>query len=346
MRSDASGAARGAVDAALDWLLGAQHPVGTLPSYASGLEGPEPEWVADDLTFITALALIELHGVSDPRARAIVDAGATFLRGQRDGNGLWRYWSTDNPQWSFTPPDSDVTACCSLAVMCRGDDPTSNIPLILLTSDRDGRFYTWMMPHQAVRSPRAWWAYRDERKAATKELRQLLWETTEADQDDVDAVVNANVCRYLGPRRSPAAVVEWVASVVEAGRETHDKWYRTPYMLWAAVADGAERGIGRWRELAPTVLAHLAEDVRPDAPPLRSLDLALALRAAQGFDAPAELRSTLVESLVAAQDPTGAWPREVFYFGGPLERYGWASEALTTALAVRGLDEEISGDLP
>ncbi|WP_421121248.1 hypothetical protein ACE2AJ_08070 [Aquihabitans daechungensis] len=131
-----------------------------------------------------------------------------------------------------------------------------------------------------------------------------------------------------------------MASVVQAGWETQDKWHRTPYTLWAAVADGAQRGIAPFQALGPVVIDRIAGAVGHDGGVERDLDTALALLAVQRFDGPAALRQGLAEALVARQAGDGSWAREVFYFGGPTEVFGWASEALTAAYAVAGLAAE------
>ncbi len=330
---------QGAVEGGLRWLSDQQLPSGELPSYASFFGDEPPAWEPDQLNFITALAAEVLDMVDHAAARSIVDAAVAFLRGEREPSALWRYWARSNARVAFTPPDADDTACCSLAVGCRGDDSTANVAIYRATAAPDGRARTWLVPHGRL-GPKAWWTLRDERRPATAELRKELWSSTEAEPGDIDAVVNANVCRYLGPERAPAGAVEWVASVVEAGWETQDKWHRTPYTLWAAVADGAQRGIGRFASLGPVVIDRIAGAVGPDGGVERDLDTALALLTVQRFDGPADLRAALAGALVARQADDGSWAREVFYFGGPTEVFGWASEALTTSYAVAGLAAE------
>jgi hypothetical protein len=329
-----------AVDDGLTWLRSQQLPSGELPSFASFLGDDPPAWEPDQLNFITALASEVLDTVDHRDARLIVDAAVGFLRGEREPSGLWRYWARSNERVRFTPPDADDTACCSLAVAARGDDTSANVAIYRATAAPDGRLHTWLIPHGPIRDPRVWWALRDERRSGTRALRQELWSDTEADPDDIDAVVNANVCRYLGPDRAPAGAVDWVASVAEAGWETQDKWHRTPYTLWASVADGARRGIERFQRLGPLVIERIAGAVGADGGVERDLDTALALLAVQRFGGPTPLRAGLADALVARQHADGSWAREVFYFGGPTEVFGWASEALTTAYAVAGLAAE------
>ena len=106
-----------AVDRALDWLRADQAATGELSSYASPLgEGVEVDWTADSLKFITALIALAVAEVDDPRATAIVDGVVHFLRSEREHHALWRYWTSANELFDYTPPDADDTACASMAV--------------------------------------------------------------------------------------------------------------------------------------------------------------------------------------------------------------------------------------
>ncbi|WP_426574227.1 hypothetical protein [Aquihabitans sp. McL0605] len=328
-----------ALDRALDWLVAAQHPSGELPSYASPTTGGPLAWEPDQLNFITALCAEVIDGIDDPRAEGLVDRAVDFLRAEREPADLWRYWARANERSPFTPPDADDTACCSLAVACRGDRTDGNVAVLAATACADGRFHTWLIPHERRLPLAVRWRLRDERRSATQALRAELWANTEAEAGDVDAVVNANVCRYLGPA-APSGAVDWVVSVVEAGWDTADKWHRTPYTLWAAVADGARRGVAPFAGLGPLILDRIAGAVDADGTVGRSLDAALALLAVQRFDGPPDLRRVLADGLVRAQDDDGCWARDIFYYGGPDEVFGWASEALTTAFAAAGLAAE------
>lgn len=326
-----------AVDAGVRWLRAAQLPSGELPAYASPLGAGEPEWIEDRLNFITALAAEALAEVARPAAAAVVDRAVAFVATQREPGDRWRYWSTENERVRFTPPDADDTACCSLAVALRGGTTDANRRVLAATATPDGRFHTWLIPHGPISDLRVRWWLRDERRPETRALRDELWTSTEADPDDVDGVVNANVCRYLGPAHAPEGAVRWVASIAAAGDDTHDKWHRRLPTLWAAVADGARRGIGAFAEVADPVVSQI-EAWAQAGPSRRAIDLALARLAVERFAGPAALGAQLEDELLAAQRPDGSWPREVFYFGGPDEVFGWASEALTTAYAVAALD--------
>lgn len=327
-----------AVTRGLDWLTADQAPTGELSSYASPLgDGVDVEWTPDSLKFITALIALAVADVDDPRASAIVDGAVRFLRSEREHHALWRYWTSANELFDYTPPDADDTACASMAVSLRGDDTSANVALLLANRDPSGRFFTWLIPHRGRIAPRFWWAVRDEFRGATRARRQELWTNSEAWPGDVDGVVNANVVRYLGPERAPAEAVAFVASIIADGREDDcDSWHRNRSTLYASIADGLRRGITAFEPLGPIVVDRIAERLAAVAAG-PALDCAQSLIALHRFGAPAELCDQLHGALVASQLPDGSWERTVFYYGGPQEVFGWASEALSTAVAVQAL---------
>ena len=329
-----------AVDRALEWLRDAQEPSGEFTSYASALDGDERLWVPDALKFITALVVLALDEIPDERAAELVDHGVEFLCFERETMAQWRYWAASNEQYDFTPPDADDTACCSLAVATRGHRTNRNRSVLLANRDPQGRFYTWLIPHGHPPSPRLWWAMRDELRSAVRRRRAELWATTEATPDDVDGVVNMNVLRYLGSD-APQAATSWVAGIIDAGREDDcDSWHRNRYTMYAALADDHRRGVPGLDQVGSTVVDRIHERVDADGTVGPPLDTAFALLALNVFGAENRLRARLAGALRSSQREDGSWERSVFYYGGPQEIFGWASEALTTASCAQVLHRE------
>jgi hypothetical protein len=328
-----------AVDRALTWLAANQTPAGELRAWASPLDDGPPTWVPDTLNFITALAAIALDRVEHAAATTVVDRAVDFLIREQQPNGLWRYWAADNDQSDFTPADADDTACAALAVAGRGFRWAPTERLLLANRNDDGRFWTWFVDRPAVGTRSLARALRDERRAVVRQRRAELWETTEADANDVDVVVNANVCRYLGAG-APDAAADWVVQVLRDGRDVgEDKWHRRASTLHLSIADGARRGVGPFRSVAP-VLTERIERRWERGELASALDQAQSLLALQAIDAPRTVRGDLVDALLRSQRPDGDWERSIFYFGGPREVFGWASEALSTAYAAAALAGE------
>lgn len=323
-----------ALRSAVTWLLDAQTDDGDVPSYSSSLL-QDPDWQPDRPNFITALAVLALEDVAAPELRGFRDRARSYLLDQREPGGRWRYWSSSSPLHDYTPQDADDTACCAMAL---GDGPAA-VDLAVLLANRDGRgrFYTWFVPHGDVRSLRHRWAIRAERTAAVRERRAVLWENSEAEPDDVDVTVNANVVRMLGVRAAPPEAVEWIASVVEGGTEVEDdKWYRSRTALYRSVAVSAVDGITRLAGLRDLVVGRLVDEIGPDGC-RDDLERADALRVLRLFRAPEASVRRFADDLLDRQRPDGSWGRSICYFGGPQESFAFASEALATATAVGAL---------
>lgn len=86
-----------------------------------------------------------------------------------------------------------------------------------------------------------------------------------------------------------------------------------------------------------TVVERIVQRVRPDGSVGPALDTAFALSALTTLDGPADARAALAEALRGSQLADGSWERSIFYYGGPNEVFGWASEALSTASALQAL---------
>jgi hypothetical protein len=325
-----------AIRRALDALAAEQRPTGEFPSHASPLgESVEERWEEDTLTFVTALVVLALDRLPDRLRPDPVLAGARrFLRRHQEPGALWRYWAADHERRGFTPPDADDTACCSLAL--GGEGTAANRPVLLANRDGDGRFYTWLVLHRPwPKDPRAWWRLRHELRARTR--RHELWTSTEAEHDDVDGVVNANVLRYLGAE-APSEAVAYVRGLVEAGvEEGCDSWHHSRFALYASIADGRRRGVPGYEGLAPLVEARIAERVLDDGTVGTALDTGHALTTAVDLGCDPALVEALAGGLLASQHDDGRWARSVCYHGGPLEVFGWASTALSTATAAAAL---------
>jgi hypothetical protein len=107
------------------------------------------------------------------------------------------------------------------------------------------------------------------------------------------------------------------------------------------MADGLRRGLEQFGRVGPTIVERISSRLGDGSGAPTGLDCAQMLLAVQGFDGPRELREDLSERLVEMQGTDGSWPRSVFYYGGPKEVFGWASEALSTAYAIQALSREV-----
>jgi hypothetical protein len=213
---------------------------------------------------------------------------------------------------------------------------------MLANRRRDGLFYTWFAPR---------WPPRLDTDHLSVVLRpwrhpikqHYFWKLNESARDDVDGVVNANVLLYLGVSDATRPVVRYLARIVRDRLEDRcDKWHLNPFTFYYAVgrtfAEGARDLIDIRDEVVSRIVSAAASDGRIGRD---ALDTALAICALRCWDRrPPELDRALTW-LVAAQRPTGEWPRIPMYYGGPQRYYGWGSEELTTGFCLEALAQSL-----
>jgi hypothetical protein len=283
----------------------------------------------DGSPFVTSLVLYALGFLEHPAAREMTDKGLDFLLAEMEGPGLWRYWSTRNPQHGALQPDLDVICCASHVLQQNGRAFPSNRAILLASRNEAGLFYTYVAPRPGT-PPEL------QREMGRQVSAESLLKLAAAGMlHEVDPVVNVNVALYLGESAHTRAAVEWLIEVVEGNQETGcSKYYRDPlalyYMLSRAYHSGiTSLGVTRAavRDRAIAALDDRGTSVTPLAAALAACSL---LNVGHRSD---PLPETVV-TLARMQGPDGSWPRSALYLG-PAPYYG--SEALTTALCVEAL---------
>lgn len=327
----------GAVRRGIDRLKAAQLPSGEFTSFATPL-GVEHDWNPDSSVFVTSLCVLALQRIDSPLTEPLIDRAKKFLRSEASHGPLWRFWTHDNDRHLEIPCDADDSACATMALDPRSKEADRTRKLLLANRDRRGRFHTWFIPRgiSALR-PRMLRNSLGEWGAGKR--RDLFWEMTEATPDDVDAVVNANVLRCFGST-APAEAVAFVASVVHDGTErTSDSWHRNEFSCWYSVADGIRRGVPYDDEVGVLVRGRICERIRTGIGDLSALDSAHALGSLCALGDPGQDGEALATHLIRSQLEDGAWPRSIFFYGGPREVFAWGSEDLATAMSVATLTD-------
>lgn len=327
---------REAVARGLAFLEGRQRPGGAFPVVCTTDPSMERGCVEDPSLFPTALIA---HALSFcPEAAAMRERACDFLLGEMDPDGLWKHWTREHPQHALLPPDLDDTSCASAALVRAGRELPPNRPILLANRDRRGLFYTWIVPRLR------WTGAAHARVTLPQWLRApMLWmffRQTSAKPGDIDAAVNANALFYLGAFPNRAAVERHLLEVLRAGRERQcDKWYENPF----AIRYFFSRALAGSAPEAGALVRQRIEE----GPPASALEAALALCSLAYWRFEPDER--LIALLLAAQLPSGAWPRAAFYHGGRRRRRDgsfdephpdtprWGSEELTTALAIEAL---------
>ena len=321
-------AARAAVERGLDFLEDVVTSNGGWPCWRyddTGLVGGRH---LEHPPFAAALGLLALDACHHPGVRALVARTRDFIRSRMQYPGIWSY--------PGLPPSVDDTAVCALAAgphpwLRMGRLPGRNIDVILSHRDDDGRFPLWMPGED-------WPPGLD---------------------NEVDAVVNANVLAYVGDRTETRAARRWIETVVADRREASaSPYYIEPLDLHFALARASCLRDGIFSELRPTLASRLLErlaagsgfgDPMRTAQALSALDM-LAIEPDEAVPA------AVVERLIGAQRRDGSWrpclawkeppgwadwvaanegPRHV------RPPRGFASEAMTTAFCIEAMQRRL-----
>ena len=279
-----------------------------------------PEWTP----FAAAVGILALEACGAPRAAALISRSRAFLHSRIEYPGVWRYYPG-------LAPDLDDTALCSVAAgshlwLLMG----RNVGLILSCRDDEGRFRTWIVPKGERLKP-----YR-----ATESARMVPGDGSESSPKTVDSVVNANVLAYLGDRPETRAAQEWLAKLVEEGRESGTApYYPSTMDLYSAMARASRLAPPVFARLRATLAARVVELLEAGG---ETID---AYRMAQGVTALAQLQATgeeevvrcSLEGLLETQHANGGWPECLIWRCRPGIKGRFSSEALTTACCIGAL---------
>jgi hypothetical protein len=284
--------------------------------------------------FATALIVAGLAAVGTPEARDLAGRGAQLLARRAEPPGVWRFRAPGHPGRHGLPADVDDTACASMALQACGLPAPDNAPALLANRDPQGRFYTWIVARRGT-SPLAGGLWRVHLRRAMRPVAgREAWRGAAA-PGDVDVVVNANVLAYLGDGAHAGAVADWLVAALDApGPRPPDKWYRSWFTFYYALARCCSRGIAAVAPAADRIATRIAaattaEGVMGAGPQ----DTALGISALAHLGAP--VPGGAVAFVRAAQDADGSWPAEPLYFAA--EEMSWGSRALTTALCLEAL---------
>jgi hypothetical protein len=333
-----------AIGKGLQFLATHQLPSGQFPIQTTFHYKPDSPVEEDASPFATSHVLYSLSFFEGADIESMVNPALCYLKREMTRTGLWRYWNRD-AIWdgrriiNFIPADLDDTASHSWLLRHYGIRYPDNRALLVHNRDRQGRFYTWFVPRlKATLDLHYWLAALRE---ITLERMLLFWRTTEADYNDIDAVVNANVILYLGRNSTTLPVIQWLAQVVEKGTELdNDKWYRDLFTFHYALSRCHYAGISGFEHLKSLVITRLNEEQKQDGSfGTEPMHTALALNTLINYkvDISSPSLRTALTRMMDNQALDGGWPSAPYYYGGPKKYVSWGSRELTTALCLEAL---------
>jgi hypothetical protein len=296
----------------------------------------------DEALFATALIVYSLGFLPHTVAQTMINRALTYFQTEMSGRGLWRYWGKNAERdghklHRFIPADLDDMANISYLLKRHGKRFPDNQRIMCLNRDRNGLFYTWLVPRPVLTlSPSYWRCVLLDINLARM---TVFWKTTEARYNDVDAVVNANALLYLGVCGANRPIIEWLERIVRDGNEAVcDKWYRDPYTFYYALSRNHHRGVASFSEVIEVILSRITAGIGLDGRiGDHVLQTALAVNSTLNLgESPAYLTAA-VDYIAEMQRDDGSWESHPLYYGGPRCATSWGSKELTTGLCLEAL---------
>jgi hypothetical protein len=326
------------IERGLDFLERRQLATGEFKVYRSTDHALEKDCIVDSSPFPTALIAYSLGFSDSIKAKAMLEKVVQFFLAEMEGPGLWRYWTNNHEHHKTIPPDLDDIACVSSVLRQHGVPFPSNIQHIMANRNRQGLFYTWLTPRWPMPLNLAYWRVVLRQWLSPLKLH-YFWKLNESAPNDVDCVVNANVLFYVGENQNTQAVIEHLIEVVRRGEEACcDKWHLNRFTFYYALSRNLLSGVQSLAILRDEIVERIVAAANLDGSiGANALETALAICALLNGNWLVPDVVPAIRFLLAAQQPTGDWPRAVLYYGGPKKYYGWGSEDLTTGFCLESL---------
>lgn len=332
-----------AVDRGVAALSRRQLPTGQFPAEVTFHDREGSPSQPDEALFPTAHIVYSLGFLPHAAAKEMISRAMDYFAVEMDGPGLWRHWNKSAQiagrqagVGRAIPADLDDIASVSYLFQRHGVGFPDNRDLIVLNRNRDGRFFTWLVPRPTpTLNPHYWRTVLSDLSIG----RCAFFRYTPASYGDVDGVVNANVLLYLGERKETQDVISWLKQVVDEGREAEcDSWYHDGYTFSYALSRCYLAGVRTLGSVIPQIVARIQSNAQADGQiGDNALHTALAVNTLLNFDEHSAVVRNAVEYLVRVQQADGAWESAPYYYGAPTKAWSWGSQELTTGICLEAL---------
>lgn len=321
------------INRAINFLSHHQLSDGEFKTYGSLVDSSDETCNFDSSVFVTSLVVYALSFRENLQIKEMQEKALDFLSEQMEPVGVWRYWSSKNSMRRFIPPDLDDTCCISFVLKKYRNSP-SNHQLILANRNREGLFYTWILPRLSilVSFPGFWLT-----SCLAIPFYSILFRTTEANINNIDCGVNANIVLYLGDTKETKKVIDYLINITLAGEEKkRDSWYLSSLPHYYFLSRAYFNGVSKLESVKQKIISNL-EQILECEEYNNPLDIALVICIFMNFWHITPALQPAIGFLLKMQGTDGDWTRIPFYYGGPKGVYGFGSSELTTAFCIEAL---------
>jgi hypothetical protein len=224
--------------------------------------------------------------------------------------GVWRFGVKSDRKWNRLPFDIDDTCCVSY--LLKNYHPYIhfgiNKDLILKNRNNEGLFYTWFGLLQ------------------------------EGEVNAIDAVVNANVCLYLGENIETEKALDYICKIINSGREEGTfYYYPDKIILYYMISRAFESGIKKFFQCNKMITNNLEREGISE----NVLHTAVSMSTLFNFgQRKGSCYSDRISSIVDLQTKDGSWDKFPFHQGGKYPQPAaifCGSECLSTALCIESI---------
>ena len=304
-------ALQASLDKGLAYLAKIQRPDGGFDSYSSPSMTRFQKTFTYQTTFVPAVMLAALSGLPAPGCRRLTRQLADFVQAQHSPGWSFNYWAAASPERGKRPypDDLDDSACALIGLFLHQPKSISAevlaafVKLLLATETGVGGPYrTWLVPA----GDNSGWA-------------------------DTDLAVNANLAYFLSLVSQPLPSLTVLMEQAIRSEQLVSPYYVSTLPVVYYLARAYKGPLtGELRRIA----RHLQSTKANELNALQQALLLSALLELKDRDTP-----KLVENLLAAQQPNGAWPADAFCLDPARGKttYYHGSAGLTTALVLEAL---------
>lgn len=293
-------------------------------------EEPTENLVFDSSPFVTSLILYSLSFLShENKVKNLTNKGLSFLLGQIEKGGLWRYWSSKNKLHMTIPPDLDDISCISYVLKMNNVPFPDNTKIIFENRNDQGLFYTWVLnnsPRRLILSLLT--------KGKSFAHVDKIWNLTT--KDDICCAVNANVAFYLGEIPQTQKLITYLMGIVINDTEDENiSFYNHKLSFYYMLSRAYFNGVTSLRFVKVSLVNKVLNLQKSDGSFGDELLTALAISTLLNFNYQSPNLDTAVDYLLKTQQVDGSWQFIPFYGGHYKAIFG--SAALTTAFCVEAL---------
>ena len=135
----------GAIDTGVGFLQRTQLSYGEFPLYRCNIG--VKNCVFESTTTASAVVLYALNDIDHPLVEKLTQQAITFLQGEEEPGGVWRYWTSLSPLHDELAPDFDDIAVVSAVLDLYGAAHEENFVVFEEYRADNGAFYTWFKEH-------------------------------------------------------------------------------------------------------------------------------------------------------------------------------------------------------